>query len=162
MSLLSFCQWLNETSWSVTLRESTWAYPILGAIHLLGIGLFGGMLAMGNFRLLGIWMPAELVSEIFDRFRPWKLAGLAAVLITGVLLTLSEPVKCYTSVSFWISIAVLLLAGLNAWVFRFGVYRSVGAWDTALVTPIQARVAACFSLFLWASLVFAGRGIAFF
>jgi len=162
MTLLRLCQWLNDTSWSTTLRESPWDYYILGAVHILGIGLFGGMVLLGNLRLLGICMRRERVSEVLDRFRPWKWAGFAAVFASGALLSLSEPLDCYHSTSFWLSLLLLALFGVNALAFRRGVYRSVAAWDEVSSTPPAARLSACISLFLLAAMVFAGRGIAFF
>jgi hypothetical protein len=54
-----------------------------------------------------------------------------------------------------------VLLGANALAFRFGIYRSVTAWDEAPATPPAARLAAVISLFSLAALVFAGRGIAF-
>jgi hypothetical protein len=161
MTLLGLCQWLNDTSWSVALRESPWDYYILGAIHILGIGLFGGLVLLGDLRLLGIAMRRERVSEVVDRFRPWKWTGFAALFVSGVLLALSEPLDCYHSGSFWASLVLLVLFGANALALRFGIYRSVAAWDEASSTPAAARLAAGISLFLLAALVFAGRGIAF-
>jgi hypothetical protein len=161
MSLLKLCQWLNDTRWSVALRESPWDYYILGAIHILGIGLFGGLVLLGDLRLLGIAMRRERVTEVLDRFRPWKWTGFAALLVSGTLLALSEPLDCYHSKSFWASLVLLVLFGINALAFHFGIYRSVTAWDEASRTPLAARLAAGISLFLLAALVFAGRGIAF-
>ena len=161
MTLLGLCQWLNDTSWSVALRESPWDYYMLGAMHILGIGLFGGMVLLGDLRLLGIAMRRVRVSEALDQLRPWKWAGFGAVLASGVLLALSEPLDCYHSRSFWVSLVLLALCGANALAFRFGIYRSVAAWDEASSTPRAARLAAGLSLFLLAALVFAGRGIAF-
>jgi hypothetical protein len=161
MTLLGLCQWLNDTPWSVALRESPWDYYIFGAIHILGIGLFGGMVVLGDLRLLGIALGRERVSEVLGRFRPWKWTGFAAVLVSGALLALSEPLDCYHSKSFWASLLLLVLFGANALAFHFGIYRSVAAWDEASSTPPAARLAAGISLFLLAALVLAGRGIAF-
>ena len=161
MTLLGLCQWLNDTSWSVALRESPWDYYIFGAIHILGIGLFGGLVVLGDLRLLGFAMRREPVSEVLDRFRPWKWTGFGALLVSGALLVLSEPLDCYHSKSFWASLVLLVLFGINALAFRFGIYRSVAAWDDAAATPPAARLAAGISLFFLAALILAGRGIAF-
>src|ERR1035441_1693646 len=107
MTLLGLCQWLNGTSWSVALRESPWDYYILGAVHILGIGLFGGMVVLADLRLFGIALGRERVTEVLDRFRPWKWTGFAAVLVSGALLALSEPLDCYRSRSFWASLVLL-------------------------------------------------------
>ena len=70
--------------------------------------------------------------------------------------------KLYVSPSFWIKMALIVVAGINMTVFHFTVYRHVGNWDDARVTPKGARVAACISLTVWAGVVFAGRGIAYY
>jgi len=56
---------------------------------------------------------------------------------------------------------MLLLSGLNVWVFHSTVYRTVAEWDLAPVTPRAARVAGGLSLALWAAIVVAGRMIAY-
>ena len=53
MGLLSFCQWLNQTPFSAWLREAPYPFPILIVIHVIAIALFGGMVVMGNLRVLG-------------------------------------------------------------------------------------------------------------
>ena len=117
MSLLAICQWIQETAASTALRESTWGFPILGAVHVLGIAWFGGAL-------------------FFATAGTWRRIGLAAMLGTGVLLFYVEPLKCYHSASFWIKMALLAMIAVN---------------------PLRRL-----SLALWAGVIFAARGIAFF
>jgi Family of unknown function (DUF6644) len=162
MGLLKFCEWLSHTSWSVTLRQGTYDYPVLLIIHVLSIALFGGMVAMGNLRVLGVAMRSVPVSQVIEQFRPWKWVGFGVLLVTGILLSISDPVEYGGNVMYWISALLLLAAGVNAFVFRFGIYRSVASWDGAAVTPPSARRWAGFSLALWIALIFAGRAIAFF
>lgn len=162
MSVLSFCEWLNETSSSIFLRESTWAYPIIGTIHILAIALFGGMVAMSDLRLLGLAMRREPVSEVVSRFRSWESVGFVIIVVSGVLLFWSEPVLCYKSLSFWIKMFLMLLVGVNALIFRATVYRNIARLDDSPITPGGTRLAAGISLTLWISLVLTGRGIAFF
>jgi Family of unknown function (DUF6644) len=161
MSFHAAVQWLTDTPWSVALREDPYPYPVLGTIHVFSIALFGGMVAMGNLRVLGYAMRDVPVSQVIDQFRPWKWTGFAILAASGLLLTLSEPLDCYNSIFFWVSLALLVLVGLNAWVFHSGIYRRVADWDSAAIAPAPARRWAWFSLALWIALVFAGRLIAF-
>lgn len=161
MSLHAAAQWLTNTNLSTALREDPYPYPVLGTIHVLSIALFGGMVALGNLRVLGYAMRDVPVSQVIDQFRPWKWTGFAILAASGVVLTLSEPIDCYKSVFFWISLLLLVLVGLNAWIFHSGVYRRVADWDTSSVAPQPARRWAWISLALWVALVFAGRLIAF-
>ena len=162
MSLLTLFQWIETTSLSIAIREGALYYPILGAFHLIGIAWFGGMLLMGDLRVLGIGLRHEPVSEVLSQFRRWKWVGFAVVLASGGLLWWAEPVVCYKSISFRIKMVLLLLVGVNALVFRKGAYGSLATGDPAPVNSRGARLSAGVSMLLWVALVFTGRGIAFF
>ena len=135
------------------IRESALEYPILSAFHLLGIAWFGGMVLMGDLRLLGIGLTHEPAGEVWSQFRRWKWVGFAVMLVSGGLLWWAEPVVCYKSLSFWVKLVLLLLVGLNVIVFRRGAEESPGGKN--------ARLAAGISVVLWVALIVAGRGIAF-
>ena len=162
MELLKFCQWLNGTPLSVWLRESPYPFPILIIIHVLSIALFGGIVVMGNLRVLGWAMRGVAVTRLIGQFRAWKWVAFAILLISGLLIAASDPMEYYDNIMWWISLGVLAVAGVNAAVFRYGVYRSVAAWDRELVAPPAARRWAGISLAIWIGLIFIGRAIAFF
>lgn len=161
MSFHSAVQWLSDTQISTALREDPYPYPVLGTIHVLSIALFGGMVAMGNLRVLGYVMRDVPVSQVIDQFRPWKWTGFAILAASGLLLALSEPLDLYDNAFFWISLVLLAAVGLNAWIFHSGVYRRVAEWGTGEIAPPPARQWAWISLAIWIALVFAGRLIAF-
>lgn len=56
---------------------------------------------------------------------------------------------------------MLLLAGLNVWIFHSRVYRRVATWDLDGAAPRAARVAGALSLVLWVGIIFSGRMIAY-
>lgn len=161
MSFHDAALWLSGTNFSTALREDPYPYVVLGTIHVLSIALFGGMIAMGNLRVLGYAMRDVPVSNVIDQFRPWKWTGFAILAVTGILLTISEPLDLYDNVYFWLSLVLLVLVGLNAWIFHSGIYCRVAEWDTAVIAPHPARRWAWISIVLWIALVFAGRAIAF-
>jgi hypothetical protein len=162
MAFFSFCQWLSHTSLSIWLREAPYPFPILIIIHVISIALFGGMVVMGNLRVLGKAMRSVPVSQVIGQFRAWKWVAFVILLISGTLIAMSDPMEYRDNIMFWISLGVLLVAGLNAAIFRYGIYSSVAAWDEAAVAPVSARRWAGVSLFLWIAMVFVGRAIAFF
>jgi hypothetical protein len=160
MSFLTFCQWIETTSFSIAIREGALFYPILGAFHLAGIAWFGGMVLIGDLTVLGVGLRQASAPELLEQFRRWKWVGFAVVIISGALLWWAEPVVCYKSVSFSIKIILLLLVGLNSVVLRN--YQRLAARDKSAAHSRSGRLAACASMLLWLGLIFAGRGIAFF
>lgn len=162
MPFYHFCQWLSETPLSIWLREAPYPYPVLLITHVLTIALFGGMVVMGNLRVLGKALRSMSVSEVIGQFCAWKWVAFAIMLISGVLVAMSDPMEYYDNVMFWISMGFLVIAGINAAVFRYGIYRSVASWDTAAVAPRSARRWAGVSILLWIVLILTGRATAFF
>jgi hypothetical protein len=160
MSLLGLCQWLGDTPSSIALHESEYAYTIVESVHVLTLCLFLGMTGMLDLRLLGVTMRRVPVSEVVQRFLPWMKAGFAVMIVSGATLFYAIPVRSFQSVFFRVKMLMLILAGLNAWAFHRGIYRKVADWDLR-PAPRRARVAGALSLILWASIVIAGRMIAY-
>jgi hypothetical protein len=161
MSVLDLCQWLQDTSISTSLRESTTVWPVLEGSHLLGMALMMAPVMMYDLRLIGVRWKSDPVSKVKWGFLPVTFFGFALMVSTGVLLLLSEPVKCYKSGYFRIKVAALILAGLNAMVFHSTIDRTTAEWDTASPPPFRARMAGVLSLTLWTAVIFAGRYTAY-
>jgi hypothetical protein len=131
--LLTLAQWVHSTAFSAVLAGSTWAYPVIGGLHVLGLAWFGG---------------AVLLSALHRRDgearpRPAILwTGGTIMLLTGALLFATEPLLCAGSQSF--RVKMLLLVALAA------------------TSQVRSKIAAPLTLSLWAGVLLASRGIAFF
>ena len=159
MTIQSILHWIESTGLSTAIREGGLPYPIIGGLHLLSIALFGGALLATDLRLLGWGMRRRKVSDVWRQFRPWKRLGFVVVVVTGFLLTWSEPTRLWGSPAFWIKMALFALVGVHALVFRPGVYANPENLDVAIGS--RARLAAALSLILWTGLIVSGRFIAF-
>ncbi len=159
--MLSFLEWLGNTSWSVALVESLYVWPLLESTHVLSLGLFVGTAVMHDLRLLGWTMRGVPVSEVTGRLLPWTRIGFAVMVITGLLIFYSSPLRYYHNIFFRLKVLLLIVAGLNAFVFHCGVHRRVAEWDLDPVSPREARVAGAVSLVAWALIVVTGRMIAY-
>jgi hypothetical protein len=80
------------------------------------------------------------------------------MVLSGVLLFYAIPIRSYQNIFFRAKLVLLLLAGINAWVFH---PRGVPAWDKDPVPPRSARFAGWASLVLWMTIIFCGRMIAY-
>ncbi len=159
MSLLSFCEWLAATSGSVALHESHYMFLIVLTVHVMTLCVFVGTAVFVDLRLLGLtmlWVPA---SEVVRRLVPWASGGFLVMVISGLLLFYAAPVDRYENLFFRAKMAMLVLAGVNVWVFQRKAYRSIAEWDLDPVPPPGARLAGGVALALWAGLILAGRMI---
>lgn len=161
VTVLAFCQWLESTQWSVALHESIWGYPIVESVHVLTLCLFLGLAVILDLRLLGVTLLKTPVSEVSSRLLPWTMAGFVVILISGSLLFYAIPVKTYLNIFFRIKTFLLLLAGINVFVYHSTIERKRQEWDLNPIPPLGARLAGAFSLALWAGIVVAGRLIAY-
>jgi len=161
MLLLPFFEWLAETPWSVGLHESQYAYPIIESVHVWALCLFFGTVMMFDLRLLGWTMRGVPVSQVLGRLLPWTIAGFVVMVISGTLLFFAIPLRSYQNIFFRGKMLLLLLAGLNVWLFHARILPKVAAWDADQVPPKMVRVAGAASLMLWIGVVFSGRMIAY-
>jgi len=114
-----------------------------------------------DLRLMGLTFREEPVSKLAKRFLPWAWAGFMIQVITGFLLFSSEATKMYANLGFQIKMLLILVAGINAFVFHAIAYQSVGKWENDPVAPLSARAAGLVSILLWFGIVAAGRWIAY-
>lgn len=156
-----FLQWLGETPASVALLESRYAWPLVESTHVVALGLFVGTTVMMDLRLTGAAFRKVPVSAFTGRLLPWTRIGFAVMATTGLLLFYSAPLRYYHNVFFRFKALVLAVAAVNVWVFHSGVHRRVREWDRDPVPPPAARLAGAVSLAAWATVVVAGRLIAY-
>ncbi|MNC96751.1 hypothetical protein D3C83_142080 [compost metagenome] len=83
------------------------------------------------------------------------LAATALMLSTGVLLFLSEAIKCYYNTSFWVKISTLPVALLFTLVVKTRYARTAGETTTV------SRFIGATSLLLWFIVAAGGRWIGF-
>jgi hypothetical protein len=70
-------------------------------------------------------------------------------------------VRLYHSLFFPWTLVFLAVAGLNALLFHYGIYRRVDNWDSAAVTPVCARLAGIVSIVCWICVIAAGRAVGY-
>lgn len=120
--------------------ENSWLFPIVESIHVIGLAAFVGTVVLKDLRTLGLRSPDP------RNLKAWTHSGLAAMLLTGVAMFLSDATRYLHNPAFEVKVALLVVA-LAA---HFTLHRR----DT--------RFAAVISLALWTCVVLAARAIADF
>lgn len=161
VTLLQWCQWLENTDAATSIRESAYLYPFIEGSHVLALAISVGTVIWFDLRLMGVALHREPVSLVFAQLRPWILTGFGIMFITGGLLFAARAGEAFSSVYFRIKIALLLLGGLNVLVFHATIDRRRDDWDSEPRPPLQVRVAGVVSLLLWFAIIAAGRVMAY-
>ena len=150
-------EWVDAFPSSIAIRESLYGYPYLLTAHAIAMALFAGLIIMMDLRLVGFAFRRTPLSQVQKQLFPWQMVLMAISAVTGALLLYSQPLRYYGKVFFWVKMALMVFAGVNALVFHFTTYRTVAAWDSSAVVPRGARLAGAFSIVLWAGVVIFGR-----
>lgn len=154
---LSFFKWCEATWIGTGIRNSTWMFPVIEAVHLIGLGLVAGAVLVVDLRLLGFGLLKQPADQLAEDAEPWLIGSIALMIVTGSLLFLSEATKCYFSTPFWIKMTCLLLVLL----FTFTVRRYVIRTRRNCTHPMLGKITALISLGLWFGVGFGGRWIGF-
>jgi len=157
MWYLPLFNWFDHTRIGETIRASTYLFPIIECIHLLGMVMLLGGLAVIDLRLLGLGMRRQPVSVVARGVEPVSLIGLIIMLCTGTALFLSEAVKCYGNEGFHWKM-YCLFPGL---IVYFTIHRAVTRADEARIGRVWGKVVALLSLGLWFGVALGGRAIGF-
>jgi hypothetical protein len=161
MGLLGFCQWLETTWVGMGIRESQYVYPALHFVHLLSMSLMFGTILYLDLRLVGLGLTRRRVSDIAEQLLPWTWVGYALMAISGAFIFTSDSVRYYNNPFFRAKLALMVLAGVNALVFHFTIYRTLPDWDLSPGIPARARVAGAISLTTWIAILVAGRAVGY-
>lgn len=153
-------QWLEDSSWAVGIRRSAWLYPALEIIHISGIVLLVGPALMFDLRLLG-FAKGISVRALADHLLSWSRRSLLLVIPSGVLLFITNAETLGYDPVFWIKMILLVVAGLNAFLFHRFTFAGVSRLDPTHEVGTGARVAAIISISTWLAIIICGRLLAY-
>ena len=146
-----FAQWLQATPLSIAIQSTSWLVPLLQSIHIVMIGLVFVTVLLLVLRVLGVARTEQPPSVVWAQFAPWLRRGVTVLALTGAVLIISEPVREFTAISFWLKMLLLAL-GLSA----------VAVLGKSLRRDAPAsRSLAVLTLLVWIAVVFFGRAIAY-
>jgi hypothetical protein len=159
--LISLLIWLQNLEPFSDLRSSAYVYPVVLALHLSAISLFGAMIVVTDLRLLGWGLLDCSIAGVVGRLRWPKRIGFLLAATCGLLLFSSKAEEYYYNFFFRTKILLLILVAIHALVFQKSVYGNPGKLDHGAEPPARAKVAAGLSLFLWLGILCCGRYIGY-
>jgi hypothetical protein len=156
---------LEASGLGQAMRQWLWLYPSIETVHIVGIALLFGSIAVLDLRLLGLGRNLP-VRQLAKHVLPWTTASFLLIVPSGFLMFTAHAGDFISSPVFVIKMCLILAAGLNAALFHAIVFPSVDVWDSQemrrLPPPPSARVSAAASLLIWISVIACGRLLAYF
>jgi hypothetical protein len=150
---------LEESGLSTWLRESQsiMAFPLVLALHTVGLGLVVGCTVVVNLRLLG--GASRIPIKPLEKFFAIMWIGFAVNAVSGVMLFAKEATTVSISAVFWVKMTLIALAMWVVTRIRTKVF------DDPLIdthpVPANVRLLALVSILLWAGAITAGRLLAY-
>jgi hypothetical protein len=151
---------LEASALGQAMRQWMWLYPTVEIVHIVGIALLFGSIAVLDLRLLGFSRSVS-VKSIAGHTLPWTAGSFLLIVPSGFMMFTAHAGDFLSSTVFVVKMGLIFAAGINAALFHVGVFRGAAAWDTG-ATPIAARAAGAASLLLWISVIACGRLLAYF
>src|ERR1017187_6878948 len=151
---MDFPATLEQLSISTWVRESPslLAYPTVLWLHVMGMGIVGGISAVISLRLLGV-SPKTPVGPL-ERLYPLMWLGFWVNAVTGTALLLASASARLVDPTFYIKMIFIFAGVAVLQLTRNKVFRRLGP-DGAL--PESARALAWAGLICWLGAVAAGR-----
>lgn len=159
--VISFLIWLENLMPFSALRSSAYSYPVILALHLSAISLFGATIVATDLCLLGVALSDSPASDVIRRLRTPKRIGFILAAACGFLLFASKAEEYYYNPFFRAKMVLFLLIAIHALVFRSSVYAEPAGSDSTLPRSASATLAAVLSLTLWLAVLCAGRAIGY-
>ena len=153
----AFAEWLSTTAPSVAIQSRFWFIRLLQATHLLTAGVASVSGLMIALRVLGLQRADQPYAAVWARFAPWLAVSVTVMVLTGIAQTLGDPVREFTSFSYWLKLALVLCCAAGTPLLARAAWRTPSATDF----PFAAKLTAAALIVFWLSIVLLGRIIAY-
>jgi hypothetical protein len=156
---------LESSGLGQAMRQWLWLYPSVEIVHIVGIALLFGSIAVMDLRLLGVSRSIP-VRTLARHVLPWSAASFLLIIPSGLLMFTAHASEFIDSEVFVIKMLLILAGGVNAALFHTITFRTADVWDSdemrKLPPPPSARAAGAISLLVWISVIACGRLLAYF
>jgi hypothetical protein len=152
--------WFARTAVATFVRHSAWAWAVLEIVHFFGLSMLLGTVGLFDLRLMGY--AKQIPPKALHRLVRVGIAGFLINMVSGTLFFIASPGLYVGNIAFEIKLVLLVLAAINVAAFYLVMRRPVLALEAGGIAPLPARIIGGVSLFIWISVLVAGRMEAFF
>ena len=139
----------------LALRNSTLVYPIVNAVHIIGVALLFGSIVALDLRLVGFRRDVGPTDAFVGLLLPVAITGLAVAIPAGLLLFATDARAYAASPLFQAKVVVITIAIANALWLRTTDWQGPRGGR-------RAALAGTASIALWLAAIVLGRLIGYF
>lgn len=150
-------QVIQNSPVGVAIAESALIFPLIEALHLIGLSVSVGLIFLIDLRLVGVFLKRVPVPDLLHQLRPLVLGGFALIFLSGALLFWSEAATVIESPAFPVKFVFIAIAGLNALYFELKLAKQPAVVENQPTLPKNVRYAGLASLVSWTLVIIAGR-----
>jgi len=132
-------------------------FAVVQMFHLLGMAMLGGMVLVGDLRLLNILLKDVPSEQVIENTQKWFNVALAIVMTSGIFMSSAVAMKLYYNDMFWAKMTSLGL-GLT---FVYVIRRPLLKFEHDTLNPWTIKLVAVTSISIWFTVAAAGRWIGF-
>lgn len=159
--LEALSNWLASTSVSVAFQTATWFVPAVQTVHILAVALLLTSVFRVSCELMRVREHSTELASLIVRLAPWVWWPLLVLLLTGMLLTITEPARELLNRAFRAKMILVLVLCALFWTVRSRLDGLPTYWSASRGTRGLARAIGIADIFLGAVIVTAGRWIAY-
>ena len=157
MDLYPFFDWLDTSILADIAKAYGGVFAVVQMFHLLGMSMLGGMVLVGDLRLLNILLKDVLSEQVIENTQKWFNVALAIVMTSGIFMSSAVAMKLYYNEMFWAKMTSLGLGITFVYVIR----RPLLKFKHDTLNPWTLKLIAATSISIWFTVAAAGRWIGF-
>ena len=151
----NWISFIESTAMHQWVLSPFWLWPTLEIIHFIGLYLLLGSILIIDFRLIGLLRGINV--NVTHKLLPLAFVGFGLNLVSGVLFYIGDPGRYSINAGFQLKMALVLLAGINAFWFWRKISPVMPSWAPHGDTPGLAKLIGFVSLGSWFGVLLLGR-----
>lgn len=152
---------LESSAIATGIRNSLYLFPLIESVHVIGVTMVFGTIAIIDLRLLGVASTRRPFTAVASDVFKWTWMAFAVAATTGALMFVTNASTYYQNAYFRAKMLLLALSGVNMLAFELTARRSIRSWDRDGSAPASGRTVAALSLVIWIAVIVTGRWIGF-
>ena len=157
MDVLFFFEWLDSSLLADISKAYGGVFAVVQMFHLLSMAMLGGMVLVGDLRLLNILMTNMPSQVVIEGTYKWFNIALLVLILSGTFMASAVAMKLYYNEMFWAKMASLALGIL----FTYAIRRPLLRFAHDGISPWSMQLLAVTSIIIWFTVAASGRWIGF-